>query len=189
MTDTTDDTETAGEANLAAPVVRAGAEAAPSSPAATLLERMDAVEERLAGLATAEADGLTDPDPGAEERWDAGQVWAHLSEFPTYWLGQLRVIQEQPDAEPVPFGRTKTDELRLASIEQYRMLPTTDLLERVQASLAEVRLALMSIPDAGWSREGRHSTLGVMPVSALVERFIVGHLEEHADQLDGLGRV
>ena len=189
MTDTNDEADTGGEANLSAPVVRAGAEAAPTTPAATLLERMDAVEERLSTLATAEAEGLTDPEPGTQERWDAGQVWAHLSEFPTYWLGQLRVIQEQPDAEPVPFGRTKTDELRIAAIEQYRTLPTTDLLERVRSSLAEVRLALMSIPDAGWSREGRHPTVGVMPVSSLVERFIVGHLEEHADQLDGLRRA
>ena len=34
--------------------------------------------------------GLTDPDPGAEERWEAGQVWAHLAEFPGYWLDQIR---------------------------------------------------------------------------------------------------
>jgi hypothetical protein len=31
-----------------------------------------------------------------------------------------------------------------------------------------------------------HPTLGEMTVQRLFERFIVAHLEEHADQLDGL---
>ena len=34
------------------------------------------------------------------------------------------------------------------------------------------------------ARVGRHQTLGEMPVGEIVDRFLVAHLEEHADQLD-----
>ncbi len=31
---------------------------------------------------------------------------------------------------------------------------------------------------------GAHPRLGDMPLAQIVEEFVVGHLEEHADQLD-----
>ena len=53
-----------------------------------LLARLAAVERRLADLAAREtpADALTDPDDATGERWEAGQAWAQLAEFPGYWL-------------------------------------------------------------------------------------------------------
>src|SRR5512132_4023768 len=91
---------------------------------ATSLTRLGAVERRLAEHAARPLPtGLTDPDPGASERWEAGQVWAHLAEFPGYWHDQVRKVagaQASGSAEPLPFGRTKTDPGRLAGIEQER---------------------------------------------------------------------
>ncbi len=56
-------------------------------------ERLGRVERRLADHAARPLPStLTDPDPGAEERWEAGQVWAHLAEFPGYWLEQVRAV-------------------------------------------------------------------------------------------------
>jgi hypothetical protein len=88
-----------------------------------LIGRLRSVERRLVEHAEAEdrglPAGLTAPDPGGEERWEAGQVWAHVAEFPAYWLGQVRrVLAGGPD--PVPFGRVKTDPDRLAAIERDR---------------------------------------------------------------------
>ena len=40
--------------------------------------------------------GLTEPDPGGEEQWEAGQVWAHLAEFPRYWLAQAQRVIALP---------------------------------------------------------------------------------------------
>ena len=55
------------------------------------LSRLAAAERRLVEHAARPLPtGLTDPDPGASERWEAGQVWAHLAEFPGYWLEQIR---------------------------------------------------------------------------------------------------
>ena len=48
--------------------------------------------------------------------------------------------------------------------------------------------AARSLPPEAWTRRGAHPARGEMTVHQLVERFIVEHLEEHADQLDSLAR-
>ncbi|HEU5324874.1 MAG TPA: DinB family protein [Candidatus Limnocylindria bacterium] len=154
-----------------------------------LLARMADAERRLVEHADAPIPaGLTDPDPGGEERWEAGQVWAHLAEFPDYWLAQAeRVIGGASDS-PVPFGRTKADADRIAAIERDRHTDPAALLARVRESLARVTDAARGWPPEAWRRVGVHPTLGEMTVERLVEHFIAAHLEEHADQLDGLAR-
>lgn len=154
-----------------------------------LLARLADAERRLAEHAAAALpEGLSEPDPGAEERWEAGQIWAHLAEFPAYWLAQARRVIAQPTQPPVPFGRVKTDAGRLAAIERDRHTDPGSLLERVRASLAEVTEAARSWDSETWRLRGMHPTLGEMTIERLVEHFIVDHLEEHADQLDALSR-
>ena len=54
--------------------------------------RLDSVEKRLDQHASAETPtGLTDPDPGGTERWEAGQVWSHIAEFVGYWQSQVEM--------------------------------------------------------------------------------------------------
>ena len=152
-----------------------------------LLARMSAVEQRLVEHADQPPPaGLTDPDPGGEERWEAGQVWAHLAEFPDYWLEQAERVIALPTAEPVPFGRVKTDARRIEWIERDRHDDPAALLQRVRASLANVSDAVRGWTPEEWRRRGVHPTLGEMTVETIVERFIVDHLEEHAEQLDSL---
>ena len=153
----------------------------------TLLARLADAERRLAEHAAAPLpEGLSDPDPGAEERWEAGQVWAHLAEFPAYWLAQAQRVIAQPTHAPVPFGRVKTDAGRLGAIERDRHTDPAALLQRVRASLVEVSGAVRSWDDETWQLRGAHPVRGEMPVERIIETFIVNHLEEHADQLDGL---
>jgi threonine dehydratase len=156
-------------------------------------ERLARVERRLAEHARRPVpSGLTDPDPGATERWEAGQVWAHLAEFPGYWLGQVRVVLDavaNGADQPIPFGRTKTDPERLAGIERERRTDPGELLRRAEAELAKVSSMLGALPAADWEISGLHPVRGEMRLSEIVERFLVSHLEEHADQLDGLELV
>jgi hypothetical protein len=150
-----------------------------------LLARLADAERRLAEHADAPLpSGLTDPDPGGEEQWEAGQVWAHLAEFPGYWLTQVQRVVALPTSQPVPFGRVKTDANRLEAIERDRHTDPSALLQRVRDSLAEVSDAARTLPAEAWTRRGQHPTRGEMTVQTIVERFIVEHLEEHADQLD-----
>ena len=150
-----------------------------------LLERLERAARRLEAHAAHPAHGaLTDPDPGGEERWEAGQVWAHLAEFPAYWLDQARSVIAARSDEPVPFGRVKTDPGRIEAIERERRTAPMELYERARRGIGEAADALRSLPAEDRARLGAHPTLGVMDVERLFDRFIVGHLEEHADQLD-----
>jgi threonine dehydratase len=164
-----------------------------SEPVATSLSRLAAAERRLAEHAARPLpSGLTDPDPGANERWEAGQVWAHLAEFPAYWHDQIRgILAAQLDRGkgPIPFGRMKTDASRTDPIERERRTAPAELLARVSAELADLSVTLTALPDEAWSISGRHPTLGEMGLQAILDRFVVSHLEEHADQLDGLELV
>jgi len=159
----------------------------------TSLTRLGAVERRLAEHAARPLpSGLTDPDPGASERWEAGQVWAHLAEFPGFWLDQIRAILAARAAGtegPIPFGRMKTDASRTEPIERERRTAPAELLRRATAKLDELSTTLAALPDEAWAATGLHPTLGEMGLETIVDRFVLSHLEEHADQLDGLELV
>ena len=155
----------------------------------SLLARLADAERRLAEHADRPLPpGMTEPDPDGEERWEAGQVWAHVAEFPAYWLAQAQRVIALPTNEPVPFGRVKTDAGRIEAIERDRHTDPAALLARVRTDLAEVGDAARSWPSEAWTRRGMHPSRGEMTVETIVDRFIVSHLEEHADQLDGLER-
>ena len=153
------------------------------------LARLDAVERRLAAAAAAEppSGALTGADAETGEQWERGQVWAHLSEFIPYWIAEAGpVLRVQPSDAPVPFGRTKRDLERIGAIERNRHEPVVLLWDDTRNDIAALRAFLTTIGPDQWETTGVHPTLGPMTVDALVERFLVGHLEEHADQLEGM---
>lgn len=158
------------------------------APGGAFLARLDAVQQRLSPYGSARpAGGLTDPDPPTGERWDWGQVWAHLAEFVPYWGTEVERILGLPASEdPVPFGRVKSDPHRVEAIETDRDVPPDELLARLVTQLDELRMLLRRMDESDWARRGLHSTLGEMGMPRIVEEFLVGHLEAHAHQLDGL---
>jgi hypothetical protein len=156
-------------------------------PSVAFLRRLDEVEKRLQTHATSPpAPGLTDPDPPTGERWEYGQVWAHLGEFVPYWVEQVHIVVDPSGEDPVPFGRTKTDPGRVAAIERDRRVRPRELMDRLSGQLEDVREFIADLPAGAWLRRGIHPTLGVMDLPGIFEEFLVGHLETHAAQLDGL---
>lgn len=149
--------------------------------------RLDAVDERLdVFAANLTPGGLTEPDPGGTERWEAGQVWAHMAEFVPYWHGEVESIIVGYDGDPVPFGRTKEDPGRISGIEMGRHEAVKQLKEQIHEGIEELKRYLAARTSPEWNAVGQHPLRGAMDVEAIVGRFVVGHLEEHADQLDGL---
>ncbi|HEV2361829.1 MAG TPA: hypothetical protein VGS21_09025 [Acidimicrobiales bacterium] len=159
-----------------------------ATPFAGFLSRLDEVEGGLRRAASrTQPSGLTDPDPGAEERWEAGQVWAHLAEFCPYWIAETRKVLAGPSGEVV-FGRVKTDEGRIAAIADHQHDSVGVLAARTAAGVRQLREFLREIDrTAGaWDVVGVHPKLGPMSVTLITEDFLVGHLEEHLRQLDAL---
>ena len=155
--------------------------------ASELIEQLEDIERRLAEHAAGPAPaGLTDPDQGGTERWEAAQVWAHMAEFVGYWQAQLEKVIAGYHGDPVPFGRTKEDADRIEGIETGRHVPIGELMTRVHGGIEATRRYLPTLSAAQWAAVGLHPTRGNMTVTQMVERFTINHLEEHADQLDDL---
>jgi len=151
-----------------------------------LLARMAVAEGRLAAFAEHPPPGLTDADPATGERWDAGQAWAHVAEFVPYWQGEIERVLAGRGADPVPFGRTSEDPGRVGAIEAGRHEPPTEQMARLAGALMLLRTYLVGLSEAQWDARGRHPRRGEMTVEEIVDRFVVSHLEEHADQLEKL---
>ncbi len=157
-----------------------------------IAQGLEQKRELLARLAMVEQPaGLTDPDPDTpEERWDAAQVWAHIAEFVGYWHRQMADVIGRYQGEPVPFGRTKADAGRIGAIENGRHRPVKDLAADADREIVGARMTISSHSMQNtWQARGLHPTRGVMDVPQMVERFITGHLAEHAAQLEGLAAV
>jgi histidinol-phosphate aminotransferase len=153
-----------------------------------VVERCDVADRRLVAHRDAVHIGLTEPDPGGTERWDADQVWAHLAEIGDYWRRELDRVVAAAQPEPVPFGRVKTDPARIAAIEAGRHRSVVANVEDARRSLSALRAYIAGLSEADWSRVGRHQTLGDLTIERQLEEFHIGHVEQHLAQLDGLAR-
>jgi DinB superfamily len=145
-------------------------------------ERLLAAAGRIRASAQGVPDDvLTDPDPDTGERWDRRQVLAHVAEMLPYWVRQVELVAA---GEQMPFGRARTDPGRVGAIERDRHEDPARLLDRVDEGVGLVLALLDRLDDQALAHTGQHQTLGEMTAAAIVDRFLVDHLEEHADQLD-----
>jgi hypothetical protein len=145
--------------------------------------RLLAAAERIRRTAPAMPDqARTSPDPDTGEQWDRGQVLAHIAEILPYWAQQTELVVERGGG--VPFGRVKTDPGRIAAIERDRREDPSRLLERMDQGLQQVLALLDRLDDEALERTGTHERLGEMSAAQIIDRFVVEHLEEHADQLE-----
>jgi hypothetical protein len=120
-----------------------------------------------------------------ESDWGPKELLAHTAEMLGFWPAEIdKILRGGPG--PVPFGRVSTDPVRIERIGRDRQLPTAELFERIaaEASRLGMRTRALSVADA--DRLGLHPRLGEMTVGRIVERFLVGHLEEHVEQLRGI---
>ncbi|MDH6124061.1 DinB family protein [Kitasatospora sp. GP82] len=154
-----------------------------------LVRRLDAALTELTALAQAPAtDRLTEADKATGEQWRLGQAWAHVAEFPGYWTAEMCGVLAAP-ADSVPsFGRTLDDERRLEAVLVENARTGTEVLPRLTGDVGTLRTLLGLLPDEAWDRRGVHAVHGVMTVEEIVDEFLVGHLEEHVEQIASLYR-
>jgi hypothetical protein len=151
-----------------------------------LLDRLQAVERRLSALAAAPAASNPAAPTGAgEEGWDASQVWGHMAEMLPHWLGEARRIVVAGRDAPTRSGREQSDPGRLAGIEQWRQRPPAEVMAHLSRTLAELRGFVGGLDAAAWSARA-DTGRAIMDLRRYVESYMVGHLEEHATQLERL---
>jgi hypothetical protein len=122
-----------------------------------------------------------------ESDWGPKEVLAHSAEMIPFWSGEIeRILAAPVAADPVPFGRVATDPNRINRIGRDRALPATVLFDRIDAGAIETGARLGLLDATQLERRGLHPRAGEMTIPAIVERFIVVHLEEHVEQLDGI---
>jgi hypothetical protein len=122
---------------------------------------------------------------GPEASWGPREVLAHVAEMLPFWLGELeRVVDGAPG--PTDFGRVSEDDVRLGRIERDRTLPLRVLFARVDAGLRDWAARLGTLTEDEGAASGMHSRLGEMPAAEILERFALGHAEDHIAQLEGI---
>jgi DinB superfamily len=120
---------------------------------------------------------------GPEASWGPGEVLAHVAEMLPFWLGEMERVIDGEGSAPVPFGRIADDPVRIGIVGRDRSLPLRVLFARVDDGLEDWADRLATLTNAERSRIGVHPRLGEMRASAIVERFVLDHGEEHVAQL------
>ena len=153
---------------------------------ADFLARLDAVGERLRQSAAESPGGATAPDGVTGETWEVTQVWAHMAEFIPYWIEQADHVVSRWCGEPIPFGRTKKDPIRVAAIAAGRGQSVEASWAAVEVGITQLHVWITRLEATSWNVVGQHETMGSMPLPRIVDEFLVGHLDEHLAQLDEL---
>jgi hypothetical protein len=119
-----------------------------------------------------------------EASWGPREVLAHVAEMLPFWLGELeRVVEGVPGGGATPFGRSGDDPIRIGSLARDRTLPLRVLFARIDDGLRAWEDRLATLSDDERARPGLHPRLGEIPATDILERFVVGHAEDHVVQL------
>lgn len=156
------------------------------------LDRVRTLRDAYAGLRAPVAAG--EPWPLAtrfgtepEASWGPRELLAHVAEMLSFWLGELERVVDGPSGGPVPqFGRVASDAVRIGLIERDRTLPLRVLFGRIDDGFRAWSDRLGSLTDDDRAHVGRHPTLGEFAATAILDRFVLGHAEEHVTQLEAI---
>ena len=119
-----------------------------------------------------------------EAAWGPREVLAHVAEMLPFWLGEMERVIDGDGGSAVPFGRVTEDAVRIGLIARDRTLPLRVLFGRVDTGLRDWAERLGTLTDDERTRMGVHPRLGEMAAAGVLERFVLGHAEDHVAQLE-----
>jgi DinB superfamily len=116
--------------------------------------------------------------------WSALETLTHLRDVVVhvYGLRIRRLLYEDTPAFP------DFDEETYRRVSLARGETIGDLLDTIVAEHEQLARLLQALPDADWSRQGRHPSLGLMSIELLAGR-VGAHAEEHAAQITEAART
>ena len=115
------------------------------------------------------------PAPG---EWSVHEVVVHCADSETNSFARIRYLAAEP--EPVIQGY---DQAAWARIFDYHVLPADTALAVVEAVRASTTALIRTLPEAAWTRAGRHSESGPYSAEDWL-RIYAEHLEGHAQQIE-----
>ncbi len=116
------------------------------------------------------------------DEWSAAHVLAHVGEFPRFFAADLR--RWVTDRRAV-LGRTLAHEVRLAAVSDAKVgaRDRAELIAGARDALATLAGALDLLTDADLEAPTQNVRYGEEPLRAFLDRYVVGHLAGHVDQL------
>jgi len=114
--------------------------------------------------------------PPREGEWSALETLTHLRDVVVHVYG-LRIRRLLYEAFFADFDE---EGYRRASLARGEAVG--GLLDTIVAEHEQLARLLQTLPDADWSRQGRHPSLGIMSIEFLARR-VGEHAEEHAAQI------
>ena len=142
-----------------------------------LIERYTAGPARLRGAIAAVPTPALTWRPAPTE-WSAHEVAVHCSDSETQAAGRIRFLVAEP--QPLVQGY---DEAGWAVTFDYHAHPLDVALATVDAVRANTAALIRRLPDAAWSRAGRHTESGPYSAEDWL-RIYAAHLEDHSRQIE-----
>ena len=151
-----------------------------------LRRRARAAGERLHGIPATGRGEYGAPDPETGERWNRGNVLGHVAEMLDFWTDQSRAAvggqRVVGRGEPGYAQRT-------AGIERGDVVEESELRTSIDRSLAGLDRLLAEMPAAALATRlvyRRKDGDRELTLAEFIEQFLVGHFEEHLNQLEEL---
>jgi len=113
----------------------------------------------------------------APREWSAHEVIIHCADSETNSAARIRYLLTEDEAVILGY-----DEAQWAIILNYHALPLEPALATIAAVRANTVPLLRQLPEAAWSRAGRHSSSGRYSAEDWL-RIYAEHLELHVEQL------
>lgn len=147
--------------------------------AADVRSRNAALDEQLRTLAAGVRPDELHVDPRNGE-WTLAENLAHIAEFPRFFAPQL-LAQMREDRPRV--GRTHEHEGRLAAVASAPGRELDDLRDDMGASLRELAAHFTELRDEHLGKVAENGKYGPEPLSAFLDRYLIGHKAAHVRQL------
>jgi hypothetical protein len=147
-------------------------------------ERQRLIEQYAAGPARLRAALAQVPEAAMQWRpapgeWSAHEVVCHCADSESN--ASLRIRYLAAEREPVIVGY---DQETWATALDYHGHPLAPALATVDATRAHTAALIRRLPEAAWSKQGRHTESGPYSAEDWL-RIYADHLEGHARQIEG----
>ncbi len=142
-----------------------------------VIERIRSSAAAVAAAVRAVPAGTARQEPAPGE-WSVHETLAHARNVAVLCLG-LRIKRLLYERDPV-FGDYDDEPVRRDAVA--RPEPLEQVLEMLVSEHAQLAGLLSRLPDADWTRSGRHPERGEMSIE-MIAGFAGEHAEDHAGQI------